>query len=275
MNRFKNIFKSCYPTIIGMIHVRPLPGTPNYISGSLNHTIKLAQQEAELYLNAGVDALMVENMHDVPYLNRNVGPEITSSMTAVASAVKYVGAGVPCGIQILAGCNKEALAVAAVSGLDFIRAEGFLFGHLADEGLMNADAGELLRYRKTIDAENVLVLTDLKKKHSSHAITSDVSLTEMCTAADFFMSDGVVLTGTSTGKPASSKELNNVLSSCNLPVLIGSGVTLNNFVEFKNAHGIIIGSHFKKDGDWRSEVCKERVESFMSGTRKYRRPAGS
>ena len=49
--------------------------------------------------------------------------------------------------------------------LDFIRAEGYVFSHVADEGWMDSCAGELLRYRKFINAENVLVLTDIKKKH--------------------------------------------------------------------------------------------------------------
>ena len=37
-------------------------------------------------------------------------------------------------IQVLAGANKGALAVALAAELDFIRAEGFVFGHVADEG---------------------------------------------------------------------------------------------------------------------------------------------
>lgn len=50
-------------------------------------------------------------------------------------------------------------------GLDFIRAEGFVFAHVADEGLLNAGAGDLLRYRKQIGAEHVQIFTDIKKKH--------------------------------------------------------------------------------------------------------------
>ena len=64
------------------------------------------------------------------------------------------------------GSNKEALAVAHASGADFIRAEGYVFSHVADEGWMDSCAGELLRYRKMIDAERVMVFTDIKKKHS-------------------------------------------------------------------------------------------------------------
>lgn len=60
--------------------------------------------------------------------------------------------------------------------MDFIPAEGFVFSHVADEGVMNSCAGELLRYRKQIGAENIQIYTDVKKKHSSHAITADISL---------------------------------------------------------------------------------------------------
>ncbi len=63
------------------------------------------------------------------------------------------------------GANKEGLAVAKAAGGNFIRAEGFVFSHVADEGWMDACAGDLLRYRKTIGAEDVLIFTDIKKKH--------------------------------------------------------------------------------------------------------------
>ena len=111
------------------------------------------------------DAILVENMHDIPYLNRQVGPEIVASMSVICNEVKHVANNLPCGVQILAGANKEALAVAKAANFDFVRAEGFVFSHIADEGTMNSDAGEVLRYRKQIGADNVLVFTDIKKKH--------------------------------------------------------------------------------------------------------------
>lgn len=66
---------------------------------------------------------------------------------------------------LIAGANKEALAVAMATGGSFIRAEGFVFSHVADEGWMDSCAGELLRYRRSIGAEDVAILTDIKKKH--------------------------------------------------------------------------------------------------------------
>ena len=52
-------------------------------------------------------------------------------------------------------------------GLNFIRAEGFVYSHVADEGLINACAGDLLRYRRQINAEHIHIFTDIKKKHWS------------------------------------------------------------------------------------------------------------
>lgn len=125
----------------------------------------LALKEYDSLCLFSKDAIMVENMHDIPYLNRQVGPEIVASMSVVCNEVKKEANDLPCGIQILAGANKEALAVAKAAGLQFIRAEGFVFSHIADEGTMNSDAGELLRYRKQIEADDILVFTDIKKKH--------------------------------------------------------------------------------------------------------------
>ena len=55
----------------------------------------------------------------------------------VARAVRDVVA-VPLGIQILAGANQQALAVTRSSGADYVRAENFVFAHVADEGLVVA-----------------------------------------------------------------------------------------------------------------------------------------
>ena len=71
---------------------------------------------------------------------------------------------------MLAGGNKEALAIAQSSNLDFIRCEGFVFGHIADEGYMDSCAGSLLRYRKSIGAECVQIYCDIKKKHRFWAL---------------------------------------------------------------------------------------------------------
>jgi len=248
--------------IIGMVHVQALPGTPNN-KLTIPQIITKAVEEAKLYEQNGLDAIIMENMHDVPYLNKIVGPEITASMTAVAAEVNK-NISIPCGIQILAGANIEALAVAQASGCEFICVEGFVYSHIADEGLMNACAGELIRYSKKIGANEIAVFADIKKKHSSHSITSDLDITDFAEACKFFLADGVIITGKSTSKETDLTELQKVGRTCDLPILIGSGVTIDNIDKYwEHANGFIIGSHFKENGKWQNEISSERVQSFM------------
>lgn len=212
--------------------------------------------------------MLLENMNDVPYIqqDKHFNAETIACMTRLSMEIKSILPDrTPCGIQILACGNQQAIAVAKAANLHFVRVEGFVFSHIADEGFTNANAGELLRYRKNIDAENVLVFTDVKKKHSSHSITEDVSLVETVKAAEFFLSDGVILTGSSTGHAANPEHLDAVHSQTKLPILIGSGVTEENVHQyFRQAHGLIIGSYFKEGGNWMNDLCGERVASFMN-----------
>jgi len=259
-------------TIIGMVHVVALPGTPKN-SIKIDAIISEAIRETMILTLGGVDAVMIENMHDRPYINRNAGPEIVASMTAVAKEIRQ-SFQIPLGMQILAGANKEALAVALAAGFDFIRAEGFIFGHLADEGWMNSDAGELLRYRKQIGAEHIQIFTDIKKKHSSHTVTSDISIAETAKAAEFFLSDGVVVTGTATGQKAEVEEVKSVKNAVKIPVIIGSGITSENIHEYWDfADAFIVGSSLKKEGNWENEVEKIRVERLMLKVNQLRKSA--
>jgi membrane complex biogenesis BtpA family protein len=264
----KNLLKNKKP-IIGMIHVDPLPGTPRF-KGSIAEIIAKARAEALTYKEAGIDALAIENMHDVPYLKQKVGPEIVATLAVVGYEVKNA-TGLPCGIQILAGANIEALGVAQAAGLDFVRVEGFVFAHVADEGIIEGRAGEILRYRRQIGADNVLVLTDIKKKHSSHALTIDVNTTEMARAAEFFLSDGVIVTGVATATEVSLEELKQVKEFVDIPVLVGSGITLENVEDYLAiADGLIVGSYFKQGGHWRHSVDFNRVKTLMDKVHKLR-----
>jgi membrane complex biogenesis BtpA family protein len=249
--------------VIGVIHVGALPGTPRS-SQTVSELITSAKHEAQLYRECGVDGVIIENMHDVPYLRGEVGPEIVAAMTAVGIEVKSE-CRLPVGVQLLAGANIEAMAVAHAAGLDFIRAEGYAYAHVADEGLIQASAAKLLRYRRMIGATNVQVWTDVKKKHAAHAITADVSLGETAETVEFMGADCVIVTGSATGKPPTIADIREAKTHCSLPVFLGSGITANNIAEFYDeADGFIIGSTFKVDGLWSNTVDRARVTSLLN-----------
>jgi len=246
--------------LIGMLHVGALPGTPT-ARHSIDRLIEQTVAEARIYRDAGFTALALENMHDRPYLKGVVGPEITAAMTVLAREVKGE-TGLVVGIQVLAAANREALAVALASGADFVRVEGFVFAHVADEGVIESCAGELLRYRRAIGAERVLVFADIKKKHGAHAITSDVSLAATARAAELFLADGVVVTGAASGEEASPDDVGDTARAVRLPVLVGSGVSTRNLARFADAHGFIVGSSLKQEGVWSNPLDRAAVESL-------------
>jgi len=248
--------------VVGVIHVGALPGTPRG-SQSVKELVRSAREEAKVYRECGVDGIYIENMHDVPYLKGEVGPEIVAAMTAIGVEVKNE-CQLPVGIQILAGANIEAMAVAHAANLDFIRAEGFAYAHVADEGIIEASAAKLLRYRKIIGAERVQVWADIKKKHSAHAITADVSLGETAETVEFMGADSVIVTGSVTGQAPKVADVQEAKTHCHLPVFLGSGISESNIEQFyKNADGFIVGSSFKNDGLWSNTIDPARIIRFI------------
>lgn len=254
--------------LIGMVHVGALPGTP-YSQRSVEQLVEQAVTEAKILEDAGFDAIIVENMHDAPYVHGDeLGPEIVAGMTRVCHAV--TGAvQIPVGIQILSGGNRHAIAVADAVGARFIRCENFVFSHVADEGLLSkAEAGGLLRFRKSINAEQIKIFCDIKKKHASHALTADIDIAEFAHAGEFFGADGFVVTGVSTGKPTDLADVKAVRAVTKLPVLVGSGVTPENVNALSvHADALIVGSWIKGDGFWKNPVDPSRARQMIKAGR--------
>jgi membrane complex biogenesis BtpA family protein len=246
--------------LIGMVHVGALPGTP-HSRLPIDEIVAAAVGDARLYREAGFQGVMIENMHDRPYLEGAVGSEIVAAMTAAGREIRRA-VELPLGVQVLAAANREALAVALACGASFVRAEGFVFAHVADEGLIEAQAGELMRYRRRIGAERVRVFADVKKKHSSHAITADLDLAETAKAAEFFLADGVIVTGVATGREADPAEVAAVRGAVGIPVLVGSGVTAENLARYAAADALIVGSSAKRQGLWSEPVDPERARTL-------------
>ena len=251
--------------LIGVVHLQALPGTP-----ANKHDVaaitSIAVEEARIYRDAGFHAVVIENTHDRPYLKTSVGPEIIAAMSVVSAEVRRA-VELPVGIQVLAGANTSALAVALASGARFVRVEGFVFAHVADEGLIEASAGALLRYRRAIGADHVRVFADVKKKHSAHAITADVDIAETARAAEFFLVDGVIVSGLATGQPAEPDEVAAVAQAVSVPTLVGSGISAENINRFPDADAFIVGSSIKQNGLWSNPIDLERTNELVRAFR--------
>lgn len=248
--------------LVGMVHLLPLPGSPGYRGGGLKEILARARRDAEALAAGGCDALLVENMGDVPYLRGRVEPETVAAASLAVAAV--VAMGLPAGVQLLAGANREALGVALAAGAEFIRVEAFAYAHVADEGILQASAGPLLRTRAALRAEGIAVWADVQKKHAAHALTGDLNLAELAHGTAFCEPDALVITGTRTGARTSPADL-EAASQAGLPLVVGSGVSPEDAAGLaQRAAALIVGSYLKRNGDWRAEVDPARVAALRA-----------
>lgn len=86
---------------------------------------------------------------------------------------------------------------------------------------------------------------------------------ETAKAAEYFLADGLIVTGNATGDPAKPADVAKVKTAVSLPVIVGSGVNYENVQDYLNADALIVGSHFKKDGKWFNELQENRIKGFI------------
>src|SRR5690348_5107001 len=252
-----------------MIAVQPLPGAPLY-GGDDERIISHAISDAEAYCKAAVDAIILENSFDLPYIKPPLPGRAVDLMKLVAREVRNRFEG-PIGIQMLEAANETALEIAFEADLDFVRVEGYVFAHVGGAGLIEGCAGKLLRRRKELGCEQIKIFGDVKKKHCSHALTGDLSILDEIKQAEFFLADDVIVTGARTTEPPSLAELRRAKIHARVPIVIGSGLTPQNIRSYFNfADGFIVGSTFREDGKFRGNLDSKRLDAFMKVFRALR-----
>jgi membrane complex biogenesis BtpA family protein len=257
--------------LVAVIALQPLPGSPLY-AGSHTAILNQALADARLYANAGVDALLIENSYDLPYTRPPLPAPAVRLVTRIARQLRSRFPG-PIGIQLLEAANRTALEVAAEADLDFLRVEGYVFAHIGGAGLIEGCAGQLLRLRRQWHVEHIRIFADLKKKHCSHALTADLDLVDELKQAEFFLVDGVIVTGPRTGEPPALAQLRRVRRHAHVPVWIGSGITPQNLPRyFPHADGFIVGSTFRARGDFLAPLDPGRLHAFLNTWRRCCKP---
>lgn len=250
--------------IIGTVHLLPLPGSPRYEGAPMREIIERAISDARTYVGGGVDGLIVENGGDVPFRKpEHVGPDTVAALTAAAAALReQVDA--PLGVNCLANAAIQSLAIAKAVGGAFVRANEWVNAYVANEGLVEGDAAEALRFRSAIRGLDIRIFADVHVKHGSHAIVADRSLAELTRDVEWFDADVLIATGHRTGDATRVEEIDAIKDAASRPVIVGSGLTAGNAVDLlKVADGAIVGTAMKAEGKWWNPVDGARVAAIM------------
>jgi membrane complex biogenesis BtpA family protein len=268
MNKLKDLFKNKKPFVIGMIHTAPLLGYEN--SPKIEEVERKFLADFRALEDGGVDAIMIENNYDIPHYEqalRSTIPQLTDfCLRARKSTMK------PLGLCVLWNDYETALSIAKLADFQFIRIPVFVDRVQTDYGIYEPKADEVIAFRKKIDAENVLIFTDVQVKHAEHLIKRP--LNEAVKEAIEKHSDGIIITGKWTGDaPTTEDVIQATATAGDVPVILGSGVTPENLHDY-DVDAFIVGSYFKGDNNpekkdyhniypWMEENKVERVRKFM------------
>ncbi len=265
----KTIFRNPKP-LIGMIHLPPLPGSPRYAGDGISMALDSASRDAKTLEDGGIDGLLIENYGDLPFKPTPSDPETVASMTAIGLEISRT-VSLPIGVNVLRNGALAAMAIAHAIKARFVRVNVFTEALMTDQGVIEACAHDLIRYRKQLQAEDVQVFADVRSKHAAPLVSRPLEQSARDTAYRG-LADALVVTGARTGEEPDEAQLRLVKESVpDKPILIGSGLTIQNAVKLLGiADGGIVGTTIKKHGMIDEPVEMTRVKELIKSVEKLR-----
>ncbi|MBD2666773.1 photosystem I assembly BtpA [Richelia sinica FACHB-800] len=259
------LFKTRTP-IIGVVHLLPLPTSPRW-GGSLKAVIDRAEQEATALASGGVDGIIVENFFDAPFTKNQVDPAVVSAMTVVVQRIQNLVT-LPVGLNVLRNDGKSAIAIAASVKAQFVRVNVLTGVMATDQGLIEGEAHQLLRYRRELGAD-VKIFADVLVKHARPLSSPNLTVAVKDTI-ERGLADAVILSGWATGSPPNLEDLELASgAAAGTPVLIGSGASWENIgTLLQAANGVIVSSSLKRHGQIEQPIDPIRVSQFVEAARR-------
>jgi uncharacterized protein len=260
----KAIFGREDGVLVGVVHLLPLPGSPDHRGSEVEPIYDRALDDARAYAAAGFDGLIVENHGDIPFAKPDdIGPETAAHMAVACDRIRRE-TWLPIGVNVLANAALHALAVASAAAARFVRVNQWANAYVANEGFIEGAAPSASRYRRELGAHGVRIFADAHVKHGAHAIVQDRSIPELVRDVEFFSADAIIATGQRTGHAADLDYIRTIKSATSLPTLVGSGVTSENVGDILAVvDGVIVASALKVDGRWWNAVDPERAKRFV------------
>ena len=259
------LFKTPSP-IIGVVHLLPLPTSPRW-GGNLKAVIDRAEREATALASGGVDGIIVENFFDAPFTNSQVDPAVVSAMTLVIQRMMNLVT-LPIGVNVLRNDAHSAMAIASCVRAQFIRVNVLTGVMATDQGLIEGQAHQLLRYRRELGSD-VKILADVLVKHARPLSSPNLTVAVQDTI-ERGLADGVILSGWATGSPPSLEDLELATAAADgTPVFIGSGANWENIATLMPAvDGVIVSSSLKRHGRRDQPIDPIRVSQFVEAARR-------
>jgi hypothetical protein len=174
----------------------------------------------------------------------------------------------PMGLNVLRNDGHSAMAIATCVRAQFIRVNVLTGVMATDQGLIEGEAHQLLRYRRELGSD-VKILADVLVKHARPLGSVNLT-TAVQDTIERGLADAVILSGWSTGSPPNLEDLELAMAAANgTPVFIGSGASWENVgTLMQAADGVIVSSSLKRQGRREQPVDPIRVSQFVEAARR-------
>ncbi|MEV8093603.1 BtpA/SgcQ family protein [Kitasatospora sp. NPDC085879] len=260
-------------TVIGMIHLKPLPGTPFHEEGGFGEILETAVASAVALRDGGADGCLVQTVDRVYSTEDECDPARAVAMGLVVDAVTRAtggGADFRVGVQIMRNALSASLAVAKVAGGSFIRAGALVGMTLSPHGMVQADPLRTAEYRRRIAADGIGVIAEVDSMHFRW-FGEPKPTGEVARAARGMGADAVSL-----GSPDEEYTLDAIASvrrcAPGLPVLLAGHTDHANAARLlAEADGAFVGTCLEQGG-WGGRIDTDRVKAYMDIARSLERP---
>jgi hypothetical protein len=218
------------------------------------------------YERGGAHALFIENFGDIPFTKGSVAPETIAAMAAAGRAIRQA-VQIPIGFNVLRNDARVALALCAVCGGSFIRVNVHTGTMLTDQGLIEGNAYETLRYRQRL-CPGEQIFADVHVKHAVPLGNWTIEDAARDTV-ERGLADALIVSGAGTGRATELADVECVRRTAPATkILLGSGVTLANVRDFLPvADGFIVGTSLKVGGKVSNPVDAKRVSALARALR--------
>jgi uncharacterized protein len=244
---------------ISMIQTPPLPGSFRHAGQCLNQIIDYVLKEAQILSDCGFDAVILQNMGDMP-VRQQARPEVIAYFSIIANEFKRNFSQFPLGI-LINWDGAASLAVAHAAEADFVRVEHVYTGaEVTSTGLITAQCCEITEMKKRLNT-SIPIFADVYEPHAVPLGAKPVEDAAWESIHEAF-ADGLFLSG------KNAQESIELIQRARTKVpgttiFLGGGASEENVIQLlKHYDGVCVATWIR-NGSLKNPIDSERAKRFI------------
>ena len=262
---FKNL--NGKKVILGLVHLKPMPGTPQYQEQYLEEMTRKAIRDCITLKENGADGGLIQSVDNIYPVSDDTDYIRVATISMIAARVRdAVGPDFKMGVQLMWNCITPSLAACKATGADFTRCTALVgsspspFG-----GTVSGDPLKIMDYRHKIGAQDVAMLAEISGYH----FQGEYNPKTVQNLAGMAMRVGADAVEVVDRNEARNEQLILDVKALpgNIPVILGGGTDVENCKRrLRYADGALVGTAFE-GGRWGGPILGDIVADYMKNIR--------